>query len=276
MSLDRIYRRWYWSPDVKFEMIKFMFNREYALLTKEMPQASIRNLRAHSVQHLDLIWRATGTFSGTKYYNQYTSVAKFKNGVPILTLNLVKRDAEQWNLGCYNDIVSYDFFVDIDAPEHRYMDFAVDSAIQLMKFYDSCNLPYELRFSGMGFHFVVPYEFCPQDLPLNPYAATNIYKLYSAIASYLFDKYSELIDKTIYDSRRLIKCPYTLAVYGHRTYVSVPFLNRSELLNFNLDDYVPDKWLGKVRNRGTRLFNSDGNGKYFFARLRREVCFDER
>lgn len=265
------YEAWYNMPEVKFEMIKFLKNREYGLYSKINPKATTRTFRAHSVQHLDMIWKATGTFVNKNLYNHYTSVAKFQDGVPMLTLNLFNRDTSDWVNSCWKKVVAYDFFIDIDSPDHDSMEFAKESALELMKMLDNMNCPYELRFSGMGFHFVIPYKFCPQGYHFNPYDDGNIYRYFSHIAHHLNKKISELIDTNIYDLRRLIKCPYSLSCYGHGTYVSVTFNKRDDLLHFKLEDYEVNKWVGRMRGRGKHLFNDYGNGKYFFKRMDEEL-----
>ena len=55
-------REWYNSSGVKFQIIKYTFNRECALLTpsfvksSDLKKFSVRMLKIHSVNHIDFVF----------------------------------------------------------------------------------------------------------------------------------------------------------------------------------------------------------------------------
>ena len=258
-------QQWYNLASVKFESIKFLYNREFALLVpsfinnNDVKKRSVRNLKCHSIQHLDFNLKATDMFKKETPYCFYYSMAKFKSGVPNQNLNFAKRNNLDWNENCYKEIISYDCLIDIDAPDFDDLQFAYESAIDLKKVFNSLNVPYELRFSGMGFHFIIPYKYLPQNLTLNPHKENNLYQFLTIFVKKLYDKYTELIDMGIYDSRRVCKIPYSLALYENDAFVCTPFLNDEEFNKFRLYDYRPVNYPFDIKQRGTKIFNENGN-----------------
>ena len=257
--------QWYNLASVKFEMIKHLYNREFALFVpkfidnQEVQKRSVRTLKVHSVQHLDFNLKATKMFIKETPYCFYYSMAKYKNGLPNQTLNFTERDNTDWTENCYKEIESYDYLIDIDAPDFSDMQFAYESAYNVKELFDKLNVPYELRFSGLGFHFIIPYKYLPQDLTLNPHKEDNLYKFLSKLTKLIFKECSEMLDTNIYDSRRVCKLPYSLALYYHDAFVCSPFLNDIEFINFKLCNYRPDKYPFIIERRGTKIFNEQGN-----------------
>lgn len=273
IRLTDTYKNWYTNKAVRFEIIKFLRYRESAFLSKDPEQTpkGVRMLRIHSVQHLDLHMEVI-PFRLDHPYNLYMSVAKYDDGIPMQNLNFVERKKDdtnrEWNKMAENKIFDYPFFIDIDVNSHSQIDEAHFSAIKLHEYFNKNVVPHEVRFSGMGFHFVIPrgklkYSFNHTD-------DNNIYKLYKTIVLYLHDEISELVDLTIYDSKRLIKAPYSLAVYeNNETYVCLPFLTTEELKAFKLADFKPENWLKKsekLYKRGTYLFNPEGTLTDFISK----------
>lgn len=259
--------QWYHLASVKFEMIKHLFNREFALLiprfvdNPDIRKRSVRTLKSHNVQGLDFNLKVTKMFIKETPYNFYYSMAKYKNGLPNQILNFVTRDNSEWKKSHYEEMVGYDYLIDIDAPDSNDMQFAYDSALNIKNLFDKLNVPYELRFSGLGFHFIINYKYLPQDLTLNPHEENNLYQFLSNLTKLIFKECSEMIDKNLYDSRRLCKIPYSLALYKNDAFVCSPFLNDVEFDNFKLERYNINMYYSsfKVEKRGTHLFNKEGS-----------------
>ena len=257
--------QWYNLISVKFEMIKYLYKREFALIVPrfiediEIKRRSVRTLKVHSVQHLDFNLKCTDMFLKKTPYNFYYSMATFQDGIPNQNLNFAQRDNTDWNKNCYKEISGYDYLIDIDAPDFNDLQIAYESAIDLKKLFDKLNVPYELRFSGMGFHFIIPYKYLPQNLTLNPHEKDNLYHFLSKLTKYLYERYSELNDMSIYDSRRVCKMPYSLALYDNDAFVCSPFLSDNEFENFKLYNYRPNKYPFDIKQRGTKIFNENGN-----------------
>jgi len=258
-------KNWYNSASVKFEIIKFLYNREFALLVpnfikdKEIKKCSIRNLKSHNVQSFDFNLKATDMFKKQIFYNFYYSMAYYINGLPNQNLNFNERNNTDWNKNCYKEMMGYDCLIDIDAPDFSNMQMAYESAYNIKELFDKLYVPYELRFSGKGFHFVIPYKYLPQNLTLNPHEQNNLYQFLGNLAKILYKEYSEMVDTSIYDSRRVCKIPYSLALYENEIFVCSPILNNNEFETFKLNKYRLKNYPFDVRGRGTKIFNEQGN-----------------
>lgn len=264
---------WYNRIDVRYEIIKQLFKREFALLIpswnkeEKYSKSSTRNLKCHSVQHFDFILRAMGYKYHQQPYNFYKSMAIYKDGIPNQTMNMEKRDNNQWNKEHYNHIVGYDLLIDIDLDSHENIQWAWASANNIKTLFDSCKTPYTLRFSGRGFHFEIPYPYLPHK-SFNPKDDDNIYKFCHKVATRLKQRYSDLIDTGIYDSRRLCKLNYTLAIYEKEIYVCYPFNMSWDFDSFSLEDFRLNGFIKPVVKRGQQVFNEFGSIDKLMRRLK--------
>lgn len=258
-------KNWYNRADVKFEIINSLNKREFALIVPswntEQQSRSTRTLKCHSVQHLDFNLNVTGFHSKQTLYNFYYSLAKYINGVP--NQNFFKntpRDNTEWKKKHYEQMTGFDLLIDIDGDSHNTQDihYCIVSAKKITGLFNKLNVPYEIRFSGLGFHIIIPSKYMPKSVSLNPSAEKNIYKLHYFIAEILYNDYSELVDKNIYDSRRVCKIPYSLSLYEDNAYMCTPILSKEELYSFDINS-TTIKNNENIRNRGIRLFNPDGN-----------------
>lgn len=271
---------WYMKrPDVAFEIIKFLYNREFALIVpswvtdKALHHRSTRTLRAHNVQSFQYLlgaglrmFRGLGQYQEISTpYNFYASLARYQNGIPLQKLNFSERDNSEWKEKHLGQMTSFDFLIDIDAGEHSDMEYAQYSANGIIDYFDREDVPYELRFSGKGFHIIVPFEHFGLNHSVFTDEKNSIFRTYAKIAKCLRKDYSDMIDMGIYDSRRVCKLPYTWALYEDTAYLCVPFLSKAGFMEFKLDDY---RFLDKletapqcfnIRGRGTKVFNSSGS-----------------
>lgn len=213
-----------------------------------------RNLRVNNIQQFQFLLKRYSAFEQKQYYNLYYSLATFKDGVPYQDLTDLSTDArnnEEWNKRSYREMVAYDFCLDIDAGSHDDIEYCVQSLILIRDFLDLMDCPYYVRFSGMGFHVVIPYEFIPASFSFDPKEKNNIYKAYTKVAKYMYDNFSEMVDYEIFDARRVIKLPYSLSIYDNGVYYCKPI---TDIDNFNM---------GSVRAEGEIskevLFNPNGN-----------------
>lgn len=262
-----LYFSWYKRPEVKYEIIKFLKNRELVLLNRFNNKLSVRMLRCHSIQHLDFILNNMLKIEEqNKIYNFYYSMAFYENGIPYQSAKLNSRDNSEWTKTHFNKMVGYDFLIDVDASDFNEVVLAYETTKEIKRILDKLVIPYELRFSGCGFHFLIPYRYLPQHLSFNPFGEKTIYGFCKRIAKVLYDNVSEMIDFSIYDSRRVCKIPYSLAIYDNRMMMCLPILNNKQFEDF-LKDFSHDKYyyLGDenfvIRNRGTYVFNEGGELK---------------
>ena len=242
ITLDNYYL-WYDIAKIKFYMIKYLFRRESALKMFDSMKM-LRMLKIHNVQHIDVYKRA---FHWNKNkWNVYYSLARYNSGIPNQTLNLLDRNDPEWKVNYWKEVVSHDLFIDIDASHHGEIEYAKLTAINLAKRFKENNIPYEVRFSGCGFHVIIPYEyFKDKNLSFNPKDEDNIYSYYTLIAKKLYMEVSDMIDYKLNDSRRLIKAPYSLALYRDYIYVCLP-LTDEELFDFKLENMTPEEVIKRI------------------------------
>jgi hypothetical protein len=266
---------WYMRSDVKFEIIKSTNRRETAFLipswvvSEEFKKTSIRMLKVHSVQHFDIIAR-TGLrlLQKNRPYNLYYSLARYTNGIPNQTFNLAERDNSEWTNGEHIKFMdAYDFLIDIDAGDIEDLDMAFESTKEIVDFFNKNNVPFELRFSGKGFHIIVPYIYfskekikkeCYTPASFNPKEEINFYSVYRRIAKALSNRFTEMIDLGIYDSRRLCKIPFSLALYEKEIYVCYPFDNLGRFYAFDLKQFTLTNFFYDVR-QNRKVFNDKGS-----------------
>lgn len=284
MYLHQDIMNWYFKKEVKFEIIKHLYNRELAFLTpasiikqkKSVARYSVRTLRAHNVQSFDYLYNELHIKTKRKFFNMYYSLAKFINGLPMQTMNLQKRNNEKFITNIHKHMIAYDFLIDIDEDDHKNIKVAHESAKMIKEFFDITATPYELRFSGMGFHFIIPYEYFkpyitnPLDYEYNPFeqGENSIYFLYKRIAEMLKETFSELVDTTIYDTRRICKIPFSLAIYSDNAYICYPFRDSKDFENFKLNDYSLRNFNKEIRGQSQIIFNERGNINLLLKQLK--------
>ena len=258
---------WQYRLDVRYEQIKFMLNREFACLVPSyyrhtpMGKRNARNFRAHNTQSIQLILDRILRYNEQQtVYNLYYSMAEYKGGLPLFSPNLTsrKKHADQWKTDHYKSMKGYDWLIDIDAGDHTEILQAKQTTIRICDFLDGYRVPYQLRFSGCGFHIIVPYDyFKVLKLSFDPYEEHNIYKVLSQLSKRLNEMFSEMVDWNITDSRRVAKLPYSISYYSKKEYVCLPLLTDEELHDFVLEKYELMKVINmKIRGRGTRTFNA--------------------
>lgn len=251
---------------VQYHIISFLKNREFCILPSKVKNTKIkptRNLRVHSIQHLQFMLKRFSLFRDLNHLaNFYYSVAEFDGGLPFQNLGDLSnegRELTDWNKNCHKKIIAYDFCIDIDAGSFDDFKHAEISARILKKLFDETEFPYELRFSGMGFHFVTPYKYFPSTYHFNPHEDGNIYQFFRSIAQKLSEEYSEMIDLNIYDHRRVLKIPFSLAIYDEKVLVCEPV---NDLSNFEVNQ--AERFDGVFHGK---LYNSEGNVYKLLERL---------
>jgi len=258
----KVIKEWYSDLGVLYEMIKSLKGRELALIvpkwaSEEERKRTNRMNRAHSVQNLTGVFNCIRWFQDETPYNLYYSIASYKSGVPYKDFKDPKKN-ESWKTQHHNNMTGYDFFLDIDSPSHAFLPMAYDDAFQIKKLFDYEGVPYELRFSGCGFHFIIPAKYWAK-MDLDPRRLPNIYTVFKQIASKLSEEFTEFIDTGIYDSRRVCKLPYSLALYEDTTpLVCYPFVDDDDFKNFDFRDMRCTNLKGKLKGRGLHIFNEYG------------------
>jgi hypothetical protein len=236
---------------------------------EELKKNSARMLKVHSVQHLtSVMGYGLRLWEKRIPFNIYYSLAKYKEGIPNQSFNFAERDNSEWNKeGNVLNMESYDFLIDIDAGSHEDVMMAHESTRLIIDFFNTKNIPFELRFSGKGFHIIIPYRYfniseAKEFLCFNPEEKKNVYALYSAIAKALSKEFSEMIDIKIYDSRRICKIPFSLACYENDVFVCYPFVNYCQFEEFKLNDFKLENFNLLIRQENRKIFNEEGTIKF--------------
>lgn len=263
-QISEIMKKWYLRADVMFEIIKITKNREMSFLAPtwtnaDMKKRNTRMLKCHNTKSYLFHIKDLKVFEKTKIYNFYYTVATYQNGIPNQVQEWTERKKHnlEWNKEHYKSMCAYDFFIDIDCDKIENMDYCFLTAKRLSEMFDNFKIPHEIRFSGMGFHFVIPYEALPKK-SLNPNDEHNLYRFLASITEKLYENISEMIDVSIYDSRRLCKIPYSLSIYENNIYVCYPFKTKEEFNKFNIDDYNVFNFNKPIKNEGLHIFNRGG------------------
>ena len=240
---------WYNLEFVKCNIIKYTYNREFALAypktSKRKNVVFSRNLRLHNTKHLDFFCKKYDLYN--KRLNWYYSLAEYKYGLPRRNFNHGDYAIfEKWKKIHWKYMLGFDFVIDIDRKHDAPFKYVLISAKMIKDFLDLRNFQYQIRFSGNGFHFLIPYKYFTSFNP-DPYSEHSVYKYFYSIALKLHNTKTEMVDLRMYDSRRLIKLPYTLTFYKDVTYVCSP----CNLYDFKLDDYRPENFI----KNGTTINN---------------------
>lgn len=256
--------KWYYSNfNVQYYFLHYLKNREFAFFPSKVENVNAmcrkRNLNIRNIQGFQFWVKRLRLLEENNWVNFYYSLAQFKD-IPFTDPQSLKleEDKNEWNKEAWENIIAYDMLIDIDAGINEEFSYALLSAELLKRLFDLNNLPFHLRFSGNGFHFIIPYKyFAHLNLSFNPNDEKNIYRYMSKIGEYLHDNVSELIDLSVYDSRRVAKIPYSLSLYPDKTFICQPI---HDLEKFDLKDMTLTKGLNL---RSDKIFNPEGNIKMF-------------
>lgn len=244
----RFMKEYYYKASVKFQLIKYCQNREFAFLVpkwikdfkvKGISNVSSRNWRVHNVQSFDAILNRKIFHNGNlpKIIQLYVSCAKYENGIPMQELNSFKRDNEDWKINHWKSMIGFDFMADFDARPFKHIYNAWRDARTLKRIYDRHEVPYSLRYSGSGFHITVPGSAMPK-LSFDPLEENSIYQWQNSLLELMSNKISGMIDTTTWDSRQLQKIPFSLAFLDNEEiYISTEFNNKESFTKFFTEDF---------------------------------------
>lgn len=249
-----MYPDWYFNDAVKFSLIRFTQNRQFFLGVPKYfkdGQKLSKWYKCNNVQSLNYVFEEENIKQNK--FNCFVSLAKYKD-VPKryygngewkhgnLTIPNWNSQEDNWKY-----VEEFDFFIDIDAPSHEEMDFAYYSAREICNFFDRVPVKYTVRFSGKGFHILIPDGCFSFEKSYDPSNEKSIYKVYSKLAKFLYERFSELIDLKIYVSRCKIKLPCSISLYeDNKEYVCVP-LTTEEFDNFKLEKMKPELWINSLK-----------------------------
>jgi hypothetical protein len=213
-----------------------------------------RMLRCHNIQSLQSAFEyALFKHKPYKLKNLYYSLAAYKEGIPFRDQLFTKAEQDYWRDNCWKVMTQHDFVLDIDNPkvenatEKESISMAFREAQRISLFLMGLNCPHYIRFSGRGFHIFIPYKKLMEGysmIDFNPNSLSCIYLEHERIAKYFYEEFTQLIDLSIYDSRRIIKMPCSLMHYPDVTRICYPLTIKDiSAAIFNCDDYEPHNFI---------------------------------
>lgn len=204
--------------------------REFAMMTPKVSQGMddkdkivIRCLNFYNHTNFKYYFKNSGFRQGKFLFNLYSSVGWYMK--PSLSwIGDPDRKEKQLTFKKEGEskMMGYDFVVDIDCDSEKELRFVMESAKKVFVYFIKVGCPFTLKYSGLGVHFVVPYEFFKNAGIDKSFVSTdfdNIYKFYYRLAYFLQQNISEMVDATIYDSRRILKLYGSLAIYDEQIYL---------------------------------------------------------
>lgn len=240
-------KEYYSHIEVIFEMVKCMRGKEVCFLSE---QYKFRNIKAHNIAYLFSNMRA---FSfDEREYNVYVSCMDYFN-MPIFSFDPnLRREQSLDFIKKFKECSSgYDFFIDLEGDANDYK-VSWNEAKKIKALFDSYKVPYYVKNSGKGFHFVIPSIHFDSYLP-NHLERKEIFLKFSTTLKNLLNL--KLIDLTVYDLRRVYKCPYSLDYKTNR--VCVP-LTDDQFENFSFELTSPTLVISNgIKNRGLMMRNED-------------------
>lgn len=245
----------------KIKMVKILKDREMVFLS---PRIKIRGLMANHTKFLD---RHFSRYSVDKNdVDIYYSLAKLKK-IPVMSYNPQQRKEQMGELdSAYEEIYSFDYGWDFDNVDKSVKGFnkAKKEVIKVMTFFDSYNIPYNIRFSGSGFHLVVPEIEGGFEHKNFPQMMGTLYNVAEKVKNILE---LETLDLSVYDIRRIWRLPFTINTKTGK--VALP-LNKRQFKDYHWEDYNVDNFKENQNMYKIETYNDldpDKNKKLFIQEL---------
>jgi hypothetical protein len=240
--------KWYTTPFIKFEIIKAMRSREMAFI-ETSGNVVVRDLAGWNTDYFEYSLEAYNFWR--RDFRIYRSVGQLEK-IPLVNFNNREREEdkelvrEAWK-GCVN----YDFVIDLDAVDFKD---AKRDADEICGLYRDLEIPYMIQYSGnKGFHITVADRHTPPMLDKKEAA-----KDWVNLVDYMCKL--RTFDSTIYETRRILKAPYTIDFKSGEPRVVLPLSDR-QLSTFKVQDAKISNVLDQcaVKNRG--MLEREGSSK---------------
>jgi len=207
-ELEKLRQIWYSHSNIKFELVRFLKDREFVTIHTEEDFKTLRCLKANAIKYLDIIFDIYKIL--TKPYNFYGSLARFKDYPNFSYNNKLKKVQQQnFNMDFEKKIYEFDLLIDIDNKDIMK---AYDSAKKVKEIFDLYKFPYSLKASGnKGFHFEVEFETFPEELKKMSFSDISI-MLKTFAENFRAINEIKDIDLTVFDLRRVNKAPYSVVL----------------------------------------------------------------
>jgi len=251
---------WYNNPEVLFNIVGAIKERETVFLSKGADAPPIRNIMANYSGFLKSNLDAFRFFE--RDYNLYYSLARYKR-MQVFSFNPVIRKEQRlaWNDTAIGNTSSFDFGLDFDSEGLHDVMTAWNDCKKVKDLFDSYGVPYSLKFSGSkGFHITVPHNNLPNlRITSKVDDDMSLFNWLKSVATMLELKLGlPTLDMGIFDPRRIWKADYSWVC--ETGLIALP-LSDEQFNNFNLSIVEPLSVIrGGIRNRGNlcREGKSDG------------------
>lgn len=288
----KLYESYYKPVGTLYQIMKSCYKKEFALISKKQyPKTSgiVNSYRHKYVTNTEWLRKLIDMLCIEQNIprSMYVSVAEYSRSVyldekgnritdydDLEYHEMIRMLIKKWKFTSHEYIEHFPLFIDIDSDGIDEIEKHSETVLTIHELLKRLNVPHEVRFSGMGFHILIhdfkkelKHSYIPTD-------KHNLYMVHYAVAKKLKDMFSDNIDLSIFDSRRLIKVPYSLAVYPISNplvgemfvyFVVMPLFTTDEISNFDyklyeIKNYNDVKNIQRIiYNRGTKVFNSEGS-----------------
>ena len=273
-SLMCEYLDYYSRTEIVFEIVKQLYGRETVFIDPFDKSKATRLMKIHSIQDYGIVTKWVGFWK--RPYNIYYSLAKYKQGIPYQVLNHDKRKElnKEWNeVEHWKNIDTFDFLIDFDGEDWKHAEQLKPDVLKVSELLK--DVPHSIRFSGCGFHIIVPGQYMPQGLSYDPELETSYFTLLHDLLTALQRNYCGYIDLACTDSRRVVKIPYSLACYEEGAYVCYPYFKHSEISEILIPQFTTS-WIlsstASIRNRGVPVLNLERVNDADPSAAMRKVC----
>jgi len=237
-------KHWYNNPTILFQIIQNLKYKETVFIR---PGCCHRNIKSNAMHYLEKNFTRYHFFD--EDFNLYYSLSHYPN-LPMFSFSRLEKQKEmrEFNKECINYIEAYDFFIDIDNKD---LTKAYKSLKKILPHFR--NTPYSVHISGQkGFHIFVSYNDFPESFKkMKIVDLITLFKNFGRNFAMIngFDD----IDFSIYDPRRVMKCPYSVVfVDGIPKRVALP-MSDNMIEEFKIEEYEIKYCLANLsrwRNRG--------------------------
>jgi len=280
----------YYIDRVLFEIAKMGRGRELAFLGYDQ---AIRHIKVHAIYYLKSNFQAFNFYKHP--FNIYYSLAHLEN-VPMFSFvpPIRKRQQVVFNANFKQYFRGVDLGLDFDeccifcegkhqctkhdkltnksicakCPDYETNFHIMYEEVKRIKMsFSEWGLPYQLKFSGSGFHINIEYKYLKDCADIaqrikrlsrdgSPTEVDEITLSKKLLNEFVAIFNLTTLDTSVVDIRRIWKCPYTIDIRTGN--VALP-LTDEQFRNFNYDMVRPENVIDTVRNRG--LLERPGDSK---------------
>lgn len=216
-ELMRLRKAWYSRSDVLWEIFKNQKYRETVFMRIRTPEKEYKPIRYMKCDSFQFLQRQMGFYHFLERpINLFSGLATVQN-MPMIDYTgdwatQKQHISDDWN----SYLAAFDLGFDIDAEgkhEPGFEPFNTYGEAKILKeVFDKFHVPYTIKISGSGFHFVIAWEFIPQEI--KDHTKGNWESLIISLSTLCSEMKETLqlahLDLGIVDLKRFWKTAYTI------------------------------------------------------------------